>query len=114
MVAALSLPLLGCGADTGSSSSGSQVAASRADSAAQVACRHWRNVSRDAAAGILTEDELREKLKEVNSSAWVSEEPGVAEHAEGLLAAVTQRDSDAVSQHADGLSQACIDSGAFN
>jgi hypothetical protein len=117
------VPLAGCG--TESSSGTTSDAPSRttsdtssggggADASAQVACRHWRNVAGDAASGILSDDELRAKVQEVHSSARVSEEHGIASHAQGLLAAVTQRDSAGVERHAEGLSQACLASGAFN
>lgn len=81
------------------------------DAGARAACRHFRNVAGDIQRGLLTEDEAREKLREVHSTALISEEPGVAEHAEGLFAAVTQRDAEALTMHADGLSEACTAAG---
>lgn len=59
------------------------------DAGAQLACVHFTNVIRDASDGVLTDAELRDKLKEVADDASVSAEPGVADAARRLLAAAT-------------------------
>lgn len=59
------------------------------DASADLACTHFRNVAADAGAGILAYDELREKLQEVYDDARYSEEPGIAEGAERMLADAT-------------------------
>src|SRR5690606_7407775 len=51
----------------------------RADSGAMMACSHFRNILGDVESGVLTHDEAREKLREVDDSAAVSDTPGIAE-----------------------------------
>jgi hypothetical protein len=88
LVAALLFSLLaaGCG--------GSESAQSGPDASARVACEHFRNVAGDVAAGILTDEELRAKVKEVYSAASVTKEPGMADAARQLLSAATEGDPD--------------------
>lgn len=86
---------------------------SEADASAKLACGHWRNVAADASKGLLTDAELREKVKEVYDDAWVSEEPGIASGAEALLRAVTMNDGDALVAAMGEFTTACIESGAL-
>lgn len=79
------------------------------DAHATAACRHFRNVASDAGTGIMNDDEIREKLIEVHDNAQFSEEPGIAEHSEGMLAAVTQGDMESLGEHVDGMAEACRD-----
>lgn len=95
MVLAVSLLLLGaCGSDG-------------ADSSAVLACRDFRSVVRDAQAGVLTDTELRDKLKGVEDTASVSEEPGVASSAREMLAAATAGNTEALAAAGDGMAEAC-------
>lgn len=75
------------------------------DSSARQACGHFRNIAGDAADGTLGSDQLLPKIREVNSSASVSDELGVKTAARNLLAAVTAGD-DAQGEVA-AMSQAC-------
>ena len=81
------------------------------DGGAQLACRHFRNVANDYSDGVLTLGELREKLKEVEDDARVSEEPGVASAARELLAAATALDAAAMVPAIERLDQACTQAG---
>lgn len=87
-------------------------AACRADSGpdggATLACSQFSGVARDAADGLLTDDELRSKIQDVESDASVSDEPGVAESARRMLAAVTPPiDPAAYSGAVDDFVAAC-------
>lgn len=77
------------------------------DAAAQLACDHFRNVAGDASQGILTEAELREKLAEVDDDAQISEVDGVRNAARAMLRAVTQGDSEALSDAVEEMDAAC-------
>jgi hypothetical protein len=59
------------------------------DIVATDACTHFKNVYRDTADGVLTDAELREKIKEVNDTASASEVPKIRTAARELLSAVT-------------------------
>lgn len=80
------------------------------DAGAKLACRHFRNVARDFSDGVLTVPEFRDKLKEVDDDASVSEEPGIASGARRMLAAVTAMDdaelADAVTDFGDACAAA--------
>lgn len=79
------------------------------DASAQLACQHFRNVAADADAGVLSDDELREKVLEVHETGQVSNEPGISDGTESLLRAVTQ-DLD-VTVPVTNLANACEDLG---
>jgi hypothetical protein len=95
--------------DSARTSEASAAPEPEADASAQLACRHFRNVMGDF--DVLTVPELRAKLQEVHETASVSVEPGVAEHARGLLSAVTAEDGDAFLVEAQRLSDACAAAG---
>jgi hypothetical protein len=84
---------------------------SEADASAQLACRHFRNVAADYSAGLLTMTELRGKLQEVNDDASVSQEPGIASSARGMLAAITAGDDAALATQVIAMSRACDQAG---
>lgn len=75
----LVLVLAGCGSSDGSGT----------DAGAEAACRQFGNVAHDADAGILTDTELRQKLKEVYDNASVSNDGELRHAAERMLADVT-------------------------
>jgi hypothetical protein len=87
----------------------SEETASGPDPSAQLACRHFRNVIGDAT--VLTDDELRGKIKEVHDTGRVSEEPGVAEHSRAMLEAATAGDGEAFMVAAGDMSESCADAG---
>jgi hypothetical protein len=51
-------------------------------------CEHFRNVASDAPQGILTDQELREKLREVDDNAVIATD-AVRQGARDMLAAIT-------------------------
>lgn len=77
------------------------------DAGAQLACTHFSNVAQDAADGVLTNEELRSKIKEVEDDASVSDEPGVADAARRMLAAVTAVDPEAYGDAVTDFVAAC-------
>jgi hypothetical protein len=79
----------------------------KGDAGAQLACPHFRSVMRDFTAHILTLDEFRGKLKEVNDNAKLSSEPGIAPNSQAMLAAVTQVDDPALSAAVSRFGDAC-------
>jgi hypothetical protein len=81
----------------------------KADASATFACRHFRNVISDA--DVLTDAELREKIKEVEKDANVSQNDGIPEHGRGMLAAITANDVEAFGAEAAAFAQACADLG---
>jgi hypothetical protein len=128
---ALAIALSGCGdsaetaqepasAKTGRDAASSSTPTKRptpapatADASAKVACRHWRNVVGDISKGILSDEEIRTKVQEVYDSAWVSEEPGIAEGAEAVLRAVTMDDGEAFLAAMGDFTDACVAANAF-
>lgn len=78
-----------------------------ADASARLACPHFRNIAGDAADGLITGPELREKIKEVEDNASVSEVPGLSESGRRLLRAVTQGDADEFIAAVDAFSEKC-------
>jgi hypothetical protein len=85
--------------------------ARKPDAGAQAACRHFRNVMRDVAAGILTDAELREKFREVQRSASVSEEPGLAAAGTRLLASITTGTTEELLTAAGEFDKQCDQAG---
>lgn len=103
--AVLALALASCGG--GSADAGSDADDGTHDDSG-LACRHFRNIAGDAAEGILTDAELREKLKEVDDNASIAT-PEVAAAARDMLAAATSGSGlgDAVT----AMGEACADAG---
>lgn len=58
------------------------------DSAVKVSCRHFRNIAGDAS--MLTDAELREKLKEVQQSASVAESDELRAAAQEMVVEITR------------------------
>ncbi len=75
------------------------------DASARNACGHFRNVVRDA--GILTDAELREKLKEVDRSASVSDVFAVRAASRAMLSNATSGDADAFGVAVLDMSSGC-------
>jgi hypothetical protein len=78
-----------------------------ADAATQASCRHFRNVMGDAGQGVLSDEELRDKLKEVNDSASVSERADIRAGGVAMLRAITIGDSDELLKAATQFDKAC-------
>ena len=79
------------------------------DASAELACTHFRNVASDA--DILSNAELREKLREVHDDAQVSEEPGIAESARSMLSSITSNDLKSFESAVGLMSDACANAG---
>lgn len=77
------------------------------DASATLACQHFSNVLGDIRDGILTGDEARQKLVEVNDDARYSEDLQVRNSSKALLAAFTSGTPDEVSTATNSLVQAC-------
>lgn len=71
------------------------------DGAAELACRHFRNIAADASAGLMTDSEIREKFQQVQSNSDYAEVPGMRAAGRALVAAWTsgtvQTKTDAVN-----------------
>ena len=78
-----------------------------ADAGAQLGCDHFRNVMSDVSAGLLTDAELRTKIKEIYSDAWVSTNDGIAPAAQAMLSADTAGDTNALKTAFTDFSTAC-------
>lgn len=96
----------GCAGSSGpSGSSGDDTP--EGDASAQLACTHFRNIVDDASAGILTDAEIRDKLKEVYDKAYVSSTRGIADGARELLAGITTGTTSDFETALDSFSSAC-------
>lgn len=72
----------------------------------QEACSHFRNVAADYSAGVLTLNELRDKLVEVRDRSD-SAAAGVRSASTSMLAAITSGDVDALSTAVKQMTVAC-------
>ena len=79
----------------------------KADASAELGCGHFRNIMGDVSAGILTDAELRTKIKEVYDTAYVSENAGIPDAARAMLAAITADDSNAFVAAVTAFDGAC-------
>lgn len=79
------------------------------DAGAVLACQHFLNVRSDILAGILSTDEIREKLQEVHSNARISDEPGLEAAATAMLAAATRDDGEAFLEPFGEMGRLCAD-----
>lgn len=77
------------------------------DASAELACTHFRNVAADVSDGLLTDQEMRGKLKEVNDTASVSEYLPVRKAARNLLASVTTGTTDEAVRAIEKMGEAC-------
>lgn len=71
-----------------------------------LACDHFRNVARDYADGVLTLDELRDKLKEVRDDSIIAT-PRVQSAATEMLAKITAGDLEGLSPAVTEMGAAC-------
>jgi energy-converting hydrogenase Eha subunit E len=96
---------------TPSAASAATATTPTADAGAQLGCDHFRNVMSDVAAGLLTDSELRTKIKQVYESAYVSTNTGIAPAATVMLAAVTAGDTNGLNSAIKDFGTACTDLG---
>jgi uncharacterized membrane protein len=95
--------LVGCGDSSGSGGDSSN------DSS--LACDHFRNTARDIVDGLLTDAEMREKLKEIHDNAAIGT-PEVQNAARGMLAAATAGDVGKLGREVGRMSRACAKAGS--
>lgn len=76
----------------------------------RLACDHFRNIAADVNAGVLTESELREKLKEVESDSLIAT-PAVRSASIRMLSTITQGETDAFGQAVRDMDAACESAG---
>lgn len=77
------------------------------DASLRLACSHFYNVASDVTVGILTEAEVREKLREVYDDAKVSDVAGVRSAAQAMLVAITSGDGDAFGAAVRAMDKNC-------
>jgi hypothetical protein len=80
---------------------------SEVDASTQLSCAHFRNIMSDVAQGVLNDVELRNKLKEVNDSASVSERADVRAGGVAMLRAMTTGTTEEFLTAAGEFDQAC-------
>lgn len=100
---ALLLTLGGC-AETGGSGGGDEVDQS------SLACDHFRNVSGDASQGLLTDAEMREKMKEVHSNAAIAT-PEIRAASTKMLSAITSGELGRFTKAIGKMDSACTAAG---
>lgn len=74
---------------------------------AGISCDHFRNVMSDEASGILSNSELRDKIKQVYGDSQGATAAGITSGAQAMLAAVTADDGTAFMAAATTFSGAC-------
>jgi hypothetical protein len=77
------------------------------DASTRVSCAHFRNVMGDVQQGILNDAELRDKLKEVNDSASVSEREDIRAGGTAMLRAMTTGTTEELLTAAGKFDTAC-------
>ncbi|CAB5238961.1 unannotated protein [freshwater metagenome] len=98
----LSVVLAGCG-----SSSDKNANQSIVNDLGSKACSAFQKTLKELDAGILTDTELREKIKDVYSDAQLSDEPVLTQSVTTLLAAVTMSDVDGFNLAVEDVSSVC-------
>lgn len=76
----------------------------------KLACEHFRNVARDVSRGVLTDAELRRKLKEVDDDAVIGT-PEVRAAATAMLAGITTGTTESFLQAIKEMDAACSAAG---
>lgn len=82
---------------------------SQRDATAENACGHFANVIGDVRAGILTDAEIREKLREIYDKGRFADDQRVAQASQDMLAAMTSRSPDELADATARMSEACAD-----
>jgi hypothetical protein len=109
LIAPLLLTACGSGSETTGEPVAGKAQATKADASTTFACRHFRNVIGDL--DVLSDAELREKIKEVETDANVSENANIREHGRAMLAALTANDAGAFMEDAKAFAQVCSELG---
>lgn len=76
----------------------------------RLACSHFRNVMGDASDGVLTDEELREKLREVDENAAIATAE-VQAAARSMFATVTSGTVEEFTAAVEDMHEACLDAG---
>jgi hypothetical protein len=75
-----------------------------------LACDHFRNIVDDVASGVLTNTEIRTKLKEVDDNASIAT-PQVQAAARAMLIGITQNDDESFAAGVRAMNSACSATG---
>lgn len=96
----------GCGGDDGQDQG-------LGDDTSQHACTEFRTAAQDQTDGVLTADELRDQLQEVQRFADAGDDQAIADAASGMVAALTTNgyDSPETATAVTALSDACTSAG---
>lgn len=102
-----SLVVAACGGDS---------ATDDTDDFTEAACRDFRAAAQDQTEGVLTPDELRAELQEVNERAQFSEDAGISAGGVALIAAATAAgdnvsNDQALADAVTAFGTACTDAG---
>jgi hypothetical protein len=108
LVCGVLLLLLVAGCGGGSDQGGEQQGP---DASAQVACADFRSAMRDVQQGILTDEELRDKVKEIDREASVSTQAGLASAGRAMLREVTTGTGEGFVLAAKLFDQSCDEAG---
>lgn len=80
------------------------------EDSSSLACGHFRDVARDYSQGVLTLDELRDKLGEVRDDSVIAT-PRVQAAATAMMARITAGDLDGLSPAVEEMGAACAATG---
>jgi hypothetical protein len=86
---------------------------SKGDDSAFLACRSFRDLASQVSDGVLTEREVRDKLREVYDDARISETTGIAQSAKKMLRVITEQGYEApeLAAAVRSMSRACTKAG---
>ncbi len=80
------------------------------DGGAEIACSLFADTAKDVKDGVLSEAELRPRVQEIEEAARTSDQPGMADAARRILAAVTSADeADGLTDAMNDFQTACVD-----
>lgn len=104
------LALTGCADIESYDGEAEDKAASERQDDSSLACDHFRNVASDGAQGLMTDEEMREKLKEVYDNSIIAT-ADVRDAAREMLASSTSGDMTGLRRAAKDMDRACTASG---
>lgn len=96
--------LAGCGGGEGQQESG---AGSDLDASARLACRHFFDIADDVRKGLLSDEEIVDKLQEVYDTGYVSRTPGVSRAVTLMLSGAKQDDQDRLARGIRLMGRSC-------
>lgn len=82
-----------------------------AQDSSSLACDHFRNIASDVSQGLMTDAEMREKLKEVHDNSSIGT-PKVQRAATAMLAAATSGDYGQLGNAVTRMGNACTAAGS--